>query len=271
MTIDKQVFIELIGELQTYYKREFTPFVQRTWYKHLSDRLSTEEFMEAVAQAVIRCQFMPTPEQLVELIKGNEEGQALVAWQQCLLAAARSDRTIIDSLSPQGKFALTAIGGVGGLGRAEEERHSWLRKEFLAAWKSWLPSLAKALPPADDNPGLIDPGVDPQAVEHMRSLVEKVSCSRQNLRSLLKKVSASIVEVDVPASNGNSSSISPSLQAAVEQAIFQGANRVELSFAISDALEVGGLADELRDLIRSNPPLLAAQAINNKFAHSRIV
>ena len=40
MSIDKQVFVELVGELETYYKREFTPFVKRVWYKHLSDCLT---------------------------------------------------------------------------------------------------------------------------------------------------------------------------------------------------------------------------------------
>ncbi len=48
MSIDKQVFVELVGELETYYKREFTPFVKRVWYKHLSDCLTTVEFQSAV-------------------------------------------------------------------------------------------------------------------------------------------------------------------------------------------------------------------------------
>ena len=38
MSIDKQIFIDLVSELETYYKREFTLFVKRVWYKHLSDR-----------------------------------------------------------------------------------------------------------------------------------------------------------------------------------------------------------------------------------------
>ena len=29
MTVDTQVFVQLLGELETYYKREFTPFVKR--------------------------------------------------------------------------------------------------------------------------------------------------------------------------------------------------------------------------------------------------
>ncbi len=76
MSIDKQVFVDLIGELETYYKREFTPFVKRVWYKHLSDVLTTVEFQRAVEQALVAKEFMPTPQQLVEAIKGDSTTQA---------------------------------------------------------------------------------------------------------------------------------------------------------------------------------------------------
>ena len=76
MSIDKQVFIDLIGELETYYKREFTPFVKRVWYKHLSDVLTTVEFQRAVEQVILAQEFMPTPQQLVEAIKGDSTTQA---------------------------------------------------------------------------------------------------------------------------------------------------------------------------------------------------
>ena len=76
MSIDKQVFVELVGELETYYKREFTPFVKRVWYKHLSDCLTTGEFQRAVEQVIVAKEFMPTPQELVEAIKGDSTTQA---------------------------------------------------------------------------------------------------------------------------------------------------------------------------------------------------
>ena len=57
-------------------KREFTPFVKRVWYKHLSDCLTTVEFQRAVEQALVAQEFMPTPQQLVEAIKGDSTTQA---------------------------------------------------------------------------------------------------------------------------------------------------------------------------------------------------
>lgn len=53
MSIDAVVFAELLGELEAYYKRDFTPFVKRVWYKHLNQQLSTEEFVTAVEQALV--------------------------------------------------------------------------------------------------------------------------------------------------------------------------------------------------------------------------
>ncbi len=64
MTVDTKVFVQLLSELEAYYKREFTPFVKQIWFKHLSERLSTEEFIAAVEQAIVSKQFMPSNDDL---------------------------------------------------------------------------------------------------------------------------------------------------------------------------------------------------------------
>ena len=104
MSIDKQVFVDLVGELEAYYKREFTPFVKRVWYKYLSDCLTTSEFVSAVEQVIVAKEFMPTPQQLVEAIKGDEAVQVQQEWEVCIKVAARAKHSITD-LTPQGKFA----------------------------------------------------------------------------------------------------------------------------------------------------------------------
>ena len=148
MSIDKQVFIDLIGELETYYKREFTPFVKRVWYKHLSDMLTTVEFQRAVEQVILAQEFMPTPQQLVEAIKGDSTTQAFEEWDLCVKAASRGEYSVAESLTPQGKFALRAVGGVSELGRINQDSLRWAKKEFISAWKGWKPPASPALPSA---------------------------------------------------------------------------------------------------------------------------
>jgi hypothetical protein len=61
--------------------------------------LSTEEFIAAVEQAIVSKQFMPSPQELVEVVKGDAETNALQEWDLCVKAAARDDREMLSGLS----------------------------------------------------------------------------------------------------------------------------------------------------------------------------
>ncbi len=178
MSIDKQVFVDLIGELETYYKREFTPFVKRVWYKHLSDCLTTVEFQSAVEQALVANEFMPTPQQLIEAIKGDSTTQAFEEWELCVKAASRGEYGIADALTPQGKFALRAVGGVSELGRINQDSLRWAKKEFISAWKGWKPATSQALPPAPEPSGLPE-SFDSELAEQMQALTQKLSLNNR--------------------------------------------------------------------------------------------
>lgn len=166
MSIDSNVFVELITELEAYYKREFTPFVKRVWYKHLSERLTTEEFHVAVEQIIVSKQFMPSPSDLVEIIKGDAQTLALSEWDMCVQAAARNDKGMLSQLSSQGQSALHLVGGIYKLGMATEEQLTWIKKEFVSVWKS-TPTDVKALPQSKT--------LDYQQLDVVREISQKMS------------------------------------------------------------------------------------------------
>lgn len=174
MSIDKQVFVDLVGELETYYKREFTPFVKRVWYKHLSDCLTTSEFVCAVEQVIVAKEFMPTPQQIVEAVKGDEGVQAQQEWEVCVKAAVRAEYSVTLGLTPQGKFALRAVGGVSELGRTNEDELRWLKKEFISTWKGWKPPAGPALLPAQNQSALPQASVG-EVARQMRELSQKMT------------------------------------------------------------------------------------------------
>ena len=178
MSIDKQVFVDLIGELETYYKREFTPFVKRVWYKHLSDCLTTVEFQRAVEQVIVALEFMPTPQQLIEAIKGDSTTQAFEEWELCVKAASRGEYSVGDTLTPQGKFALRAVGGVSELGRINQDSLRWAKKEFISAWKGWKPPASPALPPAAEKSALPS-SIDSEVASQMHALTQKLSLNHR--------------------------------------------------------------------------------------------
>ncbi len=148
--IDSNEFAKQLIDLATFYKREMPSSIRAIWYKKLKDRMSTEEFISAVEEYVFRnSAFMPSPEELLNLVKGSQEALALVEWDKCLAAASRAKREHELDLSPQGKFALKAIGGLVRLAMSEEDENHWIRKEFVSVWKSYpatgnLPQLPAA-------------------------------------------------------------------------------------------------------------------------------
>ena len=125
--------------------------MKRVWYKHLNQQLSTEEFVIAVEQTLVSQQFMPTPAELVEVVKGDAETLALQEWELCIKAAARNDKGMTAQLSPQGESALHLVGGLYKLGMATEDELRWIKKEFVAVWKSTPAHTRSLLPSANMN------------------------------------------------------------------------------------------------------------------------
>lgn len=166
--IDPEIFAAWLEELATYYGRKVGSLVERAWYKQLGQRMTTEQFIQAAEKAIYSETFMPTPEKLLELAKGNSEELALNEWEKCIHAAARGDREIVSSLSPAGKLALRSVGGIHGLGMSEEKDRQWLMKKFMETWKSTSVDQRPALPAAQDAQVL--PSADIQALTSKLSM-----------------------------------------------------------------------------------------------------
>jgi hypothetical protein len=150
--IDQKVFIQLMVELENYYNKSFTNYVKNVWRTYLNPKLTTEEFEEAVKIAFVSCQFCPTPQELVEFIKGNEESIAFEEWDKCLKAAARGLREGELDISAEGKHALRFVGGLARLGQNSDDSNKWLFKEFKASRKSYAIRLPpeRSLPPSGE-------------------------------------------------------------------------------------------------------------------------
>ncbi len=94
--INTVIFSDLISEMSCFYKRaklcgrlhrparlrDFTPFSRRIWFKYLNDNLTTEEFIYAVEQAILHSFYMPTPEELVAVVKGRGKFSSATANEE---------------------------------------------------------------------------------------------------------------------------------------------------------------------------------------------
>ncbi len=145
--IDNLVFVKGVQLLCSHFDRFLLPEVTALWKEYLDQRLSTGQFETAVKLMLLESRFFPTAKELVEAVKGDAETNALQEWDFCVKAAARSDRSAIAKLSASGQSALHLVGGLYKLGMATEEQLSWIKKEFVAVWKT-TPSDTNALPTA---------------------------------------------------------------------------------------------------------------------------
>lgn len=167
MAIDPEVFAAWLEELASYYGRKVGSLIERAWYKQLGQRMTTEQFVASVEKALFSCEFMPTPEKLLELVKGNAQLIALEEWEKCLAAACRADREAISKLSAAGQIALRAIGGLHALGQADEKDNRWMQKKFVEVWLTVPDNQQRALPAANE-PVVLPP-------QEIQALTDKLS------------------------------------------------------------------------------------------------
>jgi len=164
--IEQRVFLEEIGILMDWFNRDFEEATLKRLHQRLSQQLTTAEFLQAVQAVFDTCRFFPTVEEFVIAVKGDPETQALQEWELTIKAAARNNRDSIAQLSAQGQSALQLVGGLYKLGLATEEELRWLKKEFVAVWKS-TPTHVRLL--------TASASMDAEQIESMRSLTEPVS------------------------------------------------------------------------------------------------
>ncbi len=177
--IDQQTFLTGITLMSNHYDRKLAPSVLGIWKEYLDTALTTEQFQQAVKMTILESRFFPTAKELVEAIKGEPEVQALSEWDLCVKAAARAEYGVADSLTPQGKFALRAVGGVSELGRINQDSLRWAKKEFISAWKGWKPTAAPAaLPPASEHSALPE-SLGSELADQMHAFTQKLSLNHR--------------------------------------------------------------------------------------------
>lgn len=149
--LDKQVFSAGISHLQAYYSRTIPDFAQRVWYKHFAQQLTTEQFQQAIEAAIVHKTHLPTPEEMVQMVRGDDKQLAIREWDLCLEAIRRGHYSLeAVGVSEVGEQAIQSVGGLRSVGLSQQDQLTWLKKDFIEAWKSYrkVPNPI-ALPPAE--------------------------------------------------------------------------------------------------------------------------
>lgn len=134
--MNNQKFIELITELQAYYKAELTSFGLKTWYKYLSQNLTIEELAIAIEKTICENRYMPTPKELVESVQGNELAIATTEFNLILKGAEQNKPLSEINISEIAKKAINHMGGINAIGMAQTTKIPFLKKEFIELYLS---------------------------------------------------------------------------------------------------------------------------------------
>lgn len=155
--IEESLFLARFEEIAAHFNYRMTEPVVKVYYKHLSQNLTTDEFMEAAERSLIEFPVrrqLPSPKEIVELIKGSLESKALQEWQMILQAASRNDSESLTYLSNRGHIALGAIGGLNVVAYHEGSLQ-WIQKDFIQVYcqcSDWDVKVLKQAPAPDPRP-----------------------------------------------------------------------------------------------------------------------
>jgi hypothetical protein len=127
MAIDKIVFATELKSLSDWFNRPISESDLAKLYLIFSNKLTTDEFKQAVIWAWENCNSFPAPAKMIEAVQGNLEDKALVDWTNITVDA--------NLLSPVGRKALQSIGGSSTVRMSENP--AFLKKDFIAAFKAF--------------------------------------------------------------------------------------------------------------------------------------
>lgn len=168
--------------LAEYYKQDISPPIAKIFYRYLAENLNEAEFLEAI-QLVIETmppkKGMPSPVEIVELIRGSKQAKAYEEWQIIVKASAANDVDQLAYLSTRGHVALNAIGGLGAVAYHEGSLN-WLQKDFVTVYCQCSDKDVHILKPARvENPlpnytAEVEDRISPEKWAELRSMIKKI-------------------------------------------------------------------------------------------------
>lgn len=133
--IDRKRLVQTLVGVYGFYDKELTEFAIRIWAEALAefDAASVETAFSQHVRDTDAGRFCPKPADIIKQIRGDVADLAMVEWGK-VLEAARAGGARFDSPTQQ---ALDNIGGMYALRVADESAHTFLQRQFIAAFKAY--------------------------------------------------------------------------------------------------------------------------------------
>lgn len=132
--LDNKTFLDGLELLNLHFDKSLNVRIIPIWKEYFDKEITDDDFIQAIKEAILGCQFFPTAKQLVGFAQGGNELKAQHEWQMLILpaaAAAKMDQVVIlNQLSARGRVALQLIGGIAKVAEYDEKWLEKLGKDF---------------------------------------------------------------------------------------------------------------------------------------------
>lgn len=134
-----------MGVLAERFRSPMHPDAQKGYYAILSSELGTEEFRVAVMLAFRHAQFWPSPQQLINYARPQQDLETLAAkaWNDLLAVGtktpAHGTNWLKDKVAELGVYSLAAFVAIGANGRLKTmnpDTVEFIRRDFVREWKA---------------------------------------------------------------------------------------------------------------------------------------
>jgi hypothetical protein len=126
--IDRKIFNREMNVLAERFNRDITADVGNGYYEILNKELAQGEFRDGCKYVFRHSRFFPSPQEIIEAVRGSNETRAEAEWAE-LIAALKANRRA--ELTKVGRRAYDSIGSDWAM-KTDSTAH--LRREFLRAY-----------------------------------------------------------------------------------------------------------------------------------------
>jgi len=147
--LNQQAFVKELQALADRFNRTISDELARRYYTDLQ-HLETEDFLKAAHTIYKHDTFWPAPARFLEAVGMDPKSQAELAWEQTLDDARNGKAQPYSMYGPAHAHALRKIGGLTALGRVNEDRLPFIRREFVSIFKAHMER--GNLPQLEDKP-----------------------------------------------------------------------------------------------------------------------
>jgi len=133
--LDRDAFTTEIGQLAERFNRTVSNDMARRYYRALKS-MDTDAFMSAATLIYNSDTFWPPPNRFMEAAGLDAKTLAETAWQTALEEASSGTARPYSDYPPAHATALRAVGGNTVIGRTNQDRLSFLKRDFIQAFRA---------------------------------------------------------------------------------------------------------------------------------------